>query len=122
MADPASPPACPRCGASTVVRAENEGDHRSHATLPLILAAAFLVLGAYFAFVVYAYLAYPLTIMLFSAAAAWVMGRREKTKRRRPRPATRYYCNNCDNYFASAAGGSPGDSVSRSEDTPSTTS
>jgi len=110
MNDPDLPTACPRCGSSAIVRTESEKDHQSRETLPLVLAAAFLVLGVYFAFVVYAYLAYPLTVLIFTAIAAWVAGRREKRRRYRREPDHGYYCNDCGGYFVSSddADESPG--------------
>lgn len=122
MTESGSPPACPRCGSMVVVRAENEANHRSRDTLPLVLLTAFLLLGTYFAFLIYAYLAYPLTVLLFTAAAALVMRWKDTHKRPRSSLPTQYYCNNCGNYFLFSAGGAESAGKGCGDDSPSTTS
>ncbi|HDP94829.1 MAG TPA: hypothetical protein ENN40_05650 [Candidatus Aminicenantes bacterium] len=104
-----------------VVRAENESDHRSHDTLPLVLITALLVLGTYFAFLIYAYLAYPLTVLLFTAAAALIIRWKESHKCARSPLQTQYYCNDCGDYFIGSTGS--GESVGKlsGDGPPSTT-
>jgi DNA-directed RNA polymerase subunit RPC12/RpoP len=90
---------CPHCGSAATVRAENESDHQSKDTLPLVLITALLVLGTYFAFLLYAYLAYPLTVLLFAAATALFSRWKEKHRRNRALPPRQYYCLDCGKYF-----------------------
>lgn len=122
MTEPNAPPTCPVCGSNAVVRAENESNHRSRDTLPLVLITAFLVLGTYFAFVIYAYLAYPLTVLLFTATTALIIRWKETRKRTRPPLQTQYYCNNCGNYFEFSTGGVESAGKLSGDDPPSTTS
>ncbi|MBN1197479.1 MAG: hypothetical protein JXA62_08745 [Candidatus Aminicenantes bacterium] len=122
MTEPGSPHACPRCGSTAVVRAENEANHRSRDTLPLVLLTAFLLLGTYFVFLIYAYLAYPLTVLLFTAAAALVMRWKETHRHGRASLQTQFYCNNCGNYFLLSVGGAESAGKLSGDDPPSTTS
>ena len=69
------------------------------AGISLVLLSALLVVGAYFLFLVYAYLAYPLTIMIFTALVGWTIKRKEK-RAVRGKPITRHlFCRDCNHLF-----------------------
>ena len=90
---------CPRCGSTNLVAAEDETGHRSRESISLVLLSALLVVGAYFLFLVYAYLAYPLTIMIFTALAGWTIKRKEKRAGRGKPIARHLFCMDCSHLF-----------------------
>lgn len=85
-----------------LVVAEDETRHRSRESITLVLLSALVVVGAYFLFLVYAYLAYPLTVMIFVALIGWILKRREKRDIRKP-VSLHLFCQDCNHLFTHQA-------------------
>ena len=90
---------CPNCGSDDILPFESEDDYKDDYSLTIIFLAALLVTGAYFLFVVSSYIYFPFVLFIFIIAAAKMVNRREKQRKKQQDRKRDYICLECSSSF-----------------------
>jgi len=69
---------CPYCKSFNSLPFEEETRKNQNHTFTIILISAFVLLGSYFLFVIFSYIAYPLMIILLISLSAFILNKKEK--------------------------------------------
>lgn len=92
---------CPHCRSLNVLPFEEEGRDQANHTFVIILLSAFALLAAYFIFLMFSYINYPVMIILFIIFISIVLRQREKKepKRKKPEVEKEFICLDCNSTF-----------------------
>jgi Flp pilus assembly protein TadB len=95
------PPSCPHCRSLNILPFEEEGRGQGDQTFVVIFLSAFALLAAYFVFLMFSYINYPLMVILFIIFISIVLRQKEKreSSRKKKEVEKEFICLDCNATF-----------------------